>query len=104
MPVKDWSAIADEAAKTSVDEFVRQEESRASMWRQSRSMMFQPSNEFVVNEAEPVISDFRFIPRIYVAGLGVTIGSCFIGIPLVGIPVEQRTVAISLFVCARRSG
>jgi hypothetical protein len=66
--------------------------------------MFEPANEFVVKEEEPVISDLRFIPRIHVVGLGVTIGSCFIGIPLAGVPVEQRTVAISLFVCAKDSG
>ena len=81
-----------------------QEESRTSMWRQSHSIMFQPGSDIVVREEESILSDFRFKPRVYVVGLGVTIGSCFIGIPLAGVPVEQRTVAISLFVCARNSG
>jgi len=99
-PVKDWRAIAKETARASVDERFRQEESRASMWRRSHSIMFQPTSDFVVKEAEPVISNFQFRPQIHVAGLGLTIGSCFIGIPLVGVPVEQRSVAITIFVCA----
>ena len=74
------------------------------MWRQTHSIMFEPANEFVVQEEEPVIPDLRFIPRIHVVGLGVTIGSCFIGLPFAGVPVEQRTVAITLFVCAEDSG
>ena len=103
-PAKDWHAMAEEAAKTSVDEHFRNEEFRASMWRQSRSTMFQPASEFMLQEEEPIIPDFRFKPAIHVVGLGFTIGSCFIGIPLAGVPVEQRTVAISLFVCANDSG
>jgi hypothetical protein len=66
--------------------------------------MFEPAGDFVVREEEPVISDFRFRPQIHVVGLGLTIGSCFIGIPIVGVPVEQRTVAINLVVCAQDSG
>lgn len=103
-PVRDWHAIAQEAAKASVDDYVRNEESRASLWRQSRTVMFQPARDFVVKEDLPVIADFQFRPEIHVVGLGITIGSCFIGIPLAGVPVEQRTVAISLFVCASDSG
>jgi len=103
-PVRDWHAIAEGAAQASVDEFFRNEESRASMWRQSRTIMFQPASDFGVKEQDPIISDFRFKPQIHVVGLGVTIGSCFLGIPLAGVPVEQRTVAISLFVCAKDSG
>lgn len=74
------------------------------MWRQTHSIMFESANEFVVQEEEPTLSDLRFIPRIHVVGLGVTIGSCFIGLPFAGVPVEQRTVAITLFVCAEDSG
>jgi hypothetical protein len=103
-PLKDWHAIANEVARASVDDYFSNDESRAAMWRQTHSIMFEPANEFVVKEEEPVISDLRFIPRIHVVGLGVTIGSCFIGIPLAGVPVEQRTVAISLVVCAKDSG
>lgn len=103
-PVKDWRAIADEAAKATVDENFAQEESRVSMWRRSHSIMFQPVNDIVVKDKEPILSNFRFKPRVYVVGLGVTIGSCFIGIPIVGVPVEQRNVAMTLFVCAQDSG
>jgi hypothetical protein len=103
-PVKDWRAIAKSAARTTVDDRFKKEEFRASMWRQTHSIMFEPVGDFVVREEEPVISDFRFRPQIHVVGLGVTIGSCFIGIPLAGVPVEQRTVAINLVVCAQDSG
>ena len=96
--------MADEAVKTSMDEYFRQEESRASMWRRSHSIMFQPAGDIVVKEIELIISDFRFMPRVHVVGLGLTIGSCFIGIPIAGVPVEQRTVAIRLIVCAPNSG
>jgi hypothetical protein len=103
-PMRDWHLIAGEAARASVVATFRQEESRTAMWQQSHSIMFQPGSDIVVREEEPILSDFRFKPRVYVVGLGVTIGSCFIGIPLAGVPVEQRTVAISLFVCARNTG
>jgi len=74
------------------------------MWRQTYSTMFKPAGDTLSLEEEPVISDLRFIPRIHVFGLGVTIGSCFIGLPLVGVPVEQRSTMIPLFVCAGDSG
>ena len=100
-PVRDWHAIAKTVARASVNHFFSNEESRASMWRQTRSIMFKPASDFVVREEEPAIPDFRFTPEIHVVGLGLTIGSCFIGIPIAGVPIEQRTVAINLFVCAK---
>lgn len=103
-PVKDWQAIAKTVARASIGDRFRSEESRATMWRQTRSMMFEPTGEFVLKEEAPVISGFRFKPRIHVVGLGLTIGSCFIGIPIAGVPIEQRTVALNLFVCASDSG
>ena len=103
-PMREWRAIANETVKASVDEYFRREEFRVSMWRRSHSIMFQPASDIVAKEIEHIISDFRFKPRVHVVGLGVTIGSCFIGIPIAGVPVEQRTVAIRLFVCAQDSG
>lgn len=103
-PVKDWSAIAKAAARSTVDDRFQKEEIRAAMWRQTRSIMFEPTGDFEVREPEPVISDFRFKPEIHVVGLGLTIGSCFFGIPILGVPIEQRTVAINLVVCAQDSG
>ncbi len=73
------------------------------MWRQSHSIMFAPEDEFVPRAAEPVLADLRFRPEFNVAGVGLKIGSCFVGLPLIGVPVEQRTVAIRLFVCAAGS-
>jgi len=103
-PVRDWYALAELAAQATVDEHFKQEKIRASMWQQTHSEMFRPSGETLSLEEEPVLSDLRFIPKIHVVGLGVTIGSCFIGLPLVGVPVEQRSAAISIFVCAGDSG
>jgi len=103
-PVKDWRAMADEAAQASVDEYVRQEESRASMWRQTRSIMFQPANDTVVTDIEPLLADIPFKRRSRVIGLGINIGSCFIGIPIAGVPVEERSIGITIFLCGQDSG
>ena len=100
----DWRNMITESAAAIGNEKVRREVSRSSMWRQSHSIMFQPESEHVLWEQDPIIPNFRFKPQVHVAGLGITIGSCFIGIPIVGVPVEERTVAIRLFVCAKGSG
>jgi len=98
-PVRDWGAMITDTVATIGDQNLRQRKSRSSMWRQTRSVMFQPASEFVARELAPIIPGFQFKPQVHVVGLGVTIGSCFIGLPIVGVPVEQRTVAIRLFVC-----
>jgi len=100
----DLQRIAADAVRSVISDVDRDESLRAGMWRQSGSLMFRPSGQPVADVDEPVLEDFRFRPKVHVAGLGVTIGSCFIGVPLVGVPVEDRTVAITLFVCARDSG
>jgi hypothetical protein len=102
-PAQDWHAITEQAAKASVDELFRNEKFRASMWHQSYSTMFQPAGGLVAKDEQPIIEGFEFKPEIHVVGLGMTIGSCFIGIPLAGVPVEDRTVGVSLWVCAKRS-
>jgi hypothetical protein len=101
---RDWHALMERSAKASVDEDMRQEEARAAMWRQTRSVMFRPERDFSVVEEEPLLADIRFREPVGVLGLGVTIGSCFIGIPIAGVPVEQRSIAITLFVCRDDSG
>ena len=103
-PTRDWYILADLAAQAVVDEHFRQAEIRDSMWRQTHSEMFRPAEENLSLEEEPVLSDLQFIPQIHVFGLGVTIGSCFIGLPLVGVPVEKRSTMITFFVCAGDSG
>jgi hypothetical protein len=102
--VRNWHTIAAVSVKASSDERALREDSRALMWRQNYSIMFKPGEEFVASDGEPAIPDFRFKPQIHVAGLGFTIGGCFIGIPLVGVAVEQRTVGVRLFVCAADAG
>lgn len=102
-PKRDWHAIAKSAATSSVEDYYRNQDSRAALWRETHSIMFEPTGDFIAQEEAPVLRGFRFKPEIHVFGLGVTIGSCFIGLPLVGVPVEQRTIAINLFVCAEES-
>ena len=103
-PVVDWQNMI---AKTvaSIGKGKREREQvRAPMWRKTHSVMFQSAGDFVPKQQEPIIPNFKFKPQVHVAGLGVTIGSCFIGLPIVGVPVEERTVAIRFFVCAKDSG
>jgi hypothetical protein len=100
-PVVDWRNTIVETVAAIGEESQRREDSRERMWRTTHSVMFKSEGSYVPKQQEPVIQDFRFKPQIHVAGLGVTIGSCFIGLPIVGVPVEERTVAISLFVCAK---
>jgi len=97
----DWHELITTSVAAIGHEKRRQDEIRSSMWQQTHSVMFQPANEFVPNEPDPIIPDFKFKPRVKVAGLGLTIGSCFIGIPLVGVPVEERTVAMTFVVCGQ---
>ena len=78
-----------------------EEQLRAAMWENTRSVMFQPGDELALQEQEPVLEDFRFKPELNIAGIGLKIGSCFFGIPLVGVPVEDRSVAISVVTCAK---
>ena len=101
--VINWHEAITETVAEFVSEDVRQEESRAHMWRQNYSLMFQPADEIGLTEPGPVIAGFSFKPEIHVVGIGVTIGSCFFGLPILGVPVEDRTVAITLFVCAKDS-
>ena len=102
-PAIDWDKTIVETVAAMGIENSRREESRSSMWRKTHSAMFQPANEYVIREEAPVIPDFRFKPEIHVAGLGFKIGSCFIGLPIIGVPVEERTAAVGLFVCAKDS-
>ena len=101
LPVVDWQKMIAETVASLVKEKQEREETRALMWRKTHSVMFQSAGGFASKQQEPIIQDFQFRPQVHVAGLGVTIGSCFIGLPIVGVPVEERTVAIRFFVCAK---
>ncbi len=96
----DWQETITEFVATNRSEQIRREGSQSTMWRRTHSIMFKPEDEFVPRE-DPVLPNFRFKPQVRVAGLGFTVGSCFIGIPLVGVPVEERTVGVRLFVCSK---
>jgi hypothetical protein len=103
VPATDWRAVAGAAAKASVDDYIQNEEARASLWRGSHSVMFQPGEQIVLLDEEPLLADFQFVHRSRVIGLGLNIGSCFFGIPIAGVPVEQRSGAITIFVCGAGS-
>ncbi|HEX2140246.1 MAG TPA: hypothetical protein VHG33_11095, partial [Woeseiaceae bacterium] len=87
-PVRDWYALLKPSAKATVDVYVGREDLRASVWRETRSVMFQPGDEFGVIEEKPILSDIKFRQPVGVLGIGFTVGSCFIGIPIFGVPVE----------------
>ncbi len=99
-PAIEWRTLIKETVTSMADEKRAQEESRSAMWNQTHSVMFAPGDEFVPLEQGPVLEDFTFKPEIHVLGLGVTIGACFIGIPIVGVPVEERTVGFRPIICA----
>ena len=102
-PRKDWHAIAKEVVRSIDATNSRQEESRAYMWQKSHSVMFKPSEAIKSIDEEPLLSEIRFIRRSRVLGLGFNFGSCFFGIPIAGVPVEDRSVALTLFVCTSES-
>lgn len=99
-PATDWHAMVDQVARTTVDDYYREKETMEALWRRSPSIMFEPGEELVLKDETPVIADLRFVPEIHVLGLGFTLGSCFFGVPIAGVPVEQRSAAITLIVCA----
>ena len=95
-----WNTLTERAAREIVDDHWRKEQLRASMWRQTHSVMFRPDSDAgVTNEEVPLMANLDFREPAGVLGLGFTIGSCFVGIPLAGIPVEERSAAITLFYC-----
>jgi hypothetical protein len=102
-PNRDLQQLADQAIEAHLARSAREEVARRVRWRKSRSIMYEPPSDFSETPELPVLENFRFKPEIHVAGLGVTIGSCFFGIPLVGIPVEERTIAFRPVVCAKPS-
>ena len=91
--------MAKESAIRSTDEVLQNEESREKMWRQTRSVMFADTGVFDVHEPAPVMPDIEFRVPVGVLGLGITIGGCFIGIPLAVIPVEERTARPNVIYC-----
>lgn len=100
VPARDWNNVAERIAEETVDVYFRKENARASMWRQTHSVMFQPEGEMrTVDEGEPLLANLTFREPAGVLGLGFTVGSCFIGLPLAGIPVEERSTAITLIYC-----
>lgn len=104
-PVKDWNLLAARTARDKIGERFKREDARATMWRQTRSVMFKPDKSFEVTEEEPLLANIRFRRPVGVLGLGITIGGCFIGLPIAGVPLDKRsTSGLTLVVCASESG
>lgn len=67
--------------------------------------MFKPDKSFEVTDEEPLLANIRFRRPAGVLGLGLAIGECFIGLPIVGVPLDKRsTSGLTLVVCASESG
>ena len=98
-PDRDWYAIAEDAAKGTIADRFEQEEVRMTMWRETGSVMFRDIGEFDFQEPETIIAKREFRIPVGVLGIGMTIGGCFIGIPLAGIPVDKRSAGPNLIYC-----
>ena len=61
--------------------------------------MFASEGGSVLVEETPVLEDLQLSVPAGVLGIGFTIGSCFIGVPLAGLPVEERSAAITVSYC-----
>jgi hypothetical protein len=100
-PGTDWKAAVARVAEELGDEQFREEMLQESRWKKSRSVMFESGRRLAPIELEPILSDFTFKRR--VVGLGFSLGYCFIGFPIAGIPVENRAINITLFTCGAES-
>ena len=100
-PTPNWYAAMERVAQTTVEEHYELQASRSETWANSktRSVVIQRGEEFVAQNDEPVVDDFEFVVRSRVFGIGLNIGRCFIGVPIAGVPVEDRTGHITVFVC-----
>lgn len=98
-PGRDWYAVAKDAAKKTVADRFDQEEVRKLMWRKTGSVMFKDIGEFDFQEPATIIADREFRVPVGVLGIGITIGGCFIGIPLAGIPVDKRSAGPNVIYC-----
>jgi len=98
-PARDWYAVAKDTAKRTVAYRFDKEEVRMSMWRKTGSVMFKDIGEFDFQEPATIIADREFRVPVGVLGIGITIGGCFIGIPLAGIPVDRRSAGPNVIYC-----
>lgn len=98
-PGIDWYAVAKDTAKRTMAGRFDQQELRESMWRKTGSVMFKDTGEFDFQEPETIIAKREFRVPVGVLGIGITIGGCFIGIPLAGIPVDRRSAGPNLIYC-----
>src|SRR5690606_31416712 len=93
---RDWFAIAEDTAKRTMADRFDQHQVRMSMWRKTGSVMFKDTGEFDIQEPATIIASREFRVPVGVLGIGITVGGCFIGIPLAGIPVDRRSAGPNL--------
>ena len=101
-PEKDAYTIGHSVAREAVAARFEQEDVRERMWRQTASVMFADTGEFDFEEPETIIAAQKFRVPVGVLGIGLTIGGCFFGIPLAGIPVEERSAGPTVIYCAEK--
>jgi hypothetical protein len=101
-PNADWKTAAARVAEELGDEQFREEMLQESRWQKSHSVMFESGRRSALIEIDPILADFTFKRR--VVGLGFSLGYCFIGFPIAGIPVENRAINITLFTCGKLTG
>ena len=95
----DWYEIGRSSVHWTIDEYFENEETRKKMWHRTGSVMFADTGGFDFREPEPIIAAREFRRPVGVLGLGLTIGGCFFGIPLAGIPVEERGIGPNVVYC-----
>ena len=95
----DWQALAESSAAEFLESEATKEALREAMWRKTGSVLFKAGDDAPLNLNAQLLPDYRFRNPVGVLGLGLSFGQCFVGIPLAGIPVENRTAAITIFYC-----
>ena len=95
----DWRVAAKSAAVEYLQTRSTADAQRMAKWRTSGSVLFKPEEEAPLDLDSQVLPSYPFRNPAGVAGLGLTVGQCFVGLPLIGIPVEDRTPTVGLIYC-----
>ncbi|MDJ0918651.1 MAG: hypothetical protein QNJ05_12870 [Woeseiaceae bacterium] len=95
----DWHAEARETAVGYLEDRSAADARREARWRTSGSVLFKPGEEKPLELDGQILPSYHFRDPVGVVGLGLSFGQCFIGIPLIGIAVEDRTPGVGLIYC-----
>ena len=95
----DWRAIANTAAAEYLQHRSEAETRKSDKWQTTGSVLFKPGEKEALELNAQILPSYQFRNPAGVLGLGLSFGQCFVGIPVAGIPVEDRTAAITIFYC-----